>query len=288
MRLYVLKLFYYFYFKIKISKLTKKKKMRLLDVFFKKWTNNEKMAYLKALYILAAADGHTDEEEGKAIFSNMKIIKWIPKTEKEMDKFIAGAEKMNQSESIKIIKNMSLQKKKIVSCGLKTMSLADNKLVESEEKFLKEFEAATGIPKVLFSKMELTKFKYYDKSRKEVPSLKYDADYYTVDDLINEIDENRKDYDFLKHIWGEMKTGLITNEEQLNDCILLFFRKHSIDEIISKIVNFQQLENILGTYLLHLEDENNTNFNGYIEIEQYHMAATRAFQTGQSVLFEKI
>jgi len=33
---------------MKISKLTKKKKMRLLDVFFKKWTNNEKMAYLKA------------------------------------------------------------------------------------------------------------------------------------------------------------------------------------------------------------------------------------------------
>ena len=66
---------------------------------------------------------------------------------------------MSINDGTRIIKNMSSDKKKIVSLGLKTMALADNKLVDSEVKFLNDFESKTGI-KGNFSKMELAKFKY--------------------------------------------------------------------------------------------------------------------------------
>ena len=58
--------------------------------------------------------------------------------------------------------------------------------------------------------------------------------------------------------------------------------------MISKIVNFQTMENILGSALIEYEENNDTNFNGYIELEQYHSVATRAYQLCQQVMFESI
>lgn len=126
--------------------------MGLLDIFFKKWTYEEKLAYLKAQINLSSVDGHEDDSEYKAIFQNMKIIKWKPENEKEINKYIDNAKNMSINDGIRIIKNMSSDKKKIVALGLKTMALADNKLMKSEEEFLKDFESKTGIPKVTFSK----------------------------------------------------------------------------------------------------------------------------------------
>ena len=97
----------------------------------------------------------------------------------------------------------------------------------------------------------------------EFASLPYEL--YTTDFVLNEI-----------------------NEEQLNNFILSFLRKQSHDEVISKIVNFQTLENILGSALIEFDENNNTSFEGYVELEQYHSVATRAYQLGNSVMFEKI
>ena len=51
--------------------------MGLLDIFFRKWTYQEKLAYLMAQINLLSVDGHSDDKEYKAIFTNMKIIKCI-------------------------------------------------------------------------------------------------------------------------------------------------------------------------------------------------------------------
>ncbi len=53
----------------------------LQDIFFRKWTYQEKLAYLMAQINLLSVDGHSDDKEYKAIFTNMKIIKWKPKNE---------------------------------------------------------------------------------------------------------------------------------------------------------------------------------------------------------------
>ena len=37
--------------------------MGLLDIFFKKWTYEEKLAYLKAQINLSSVDGHEDDSE---------------------------------------------------------------------------------------------------------------------------------------------------------------------------------------------------------------------------------
>jgi len=272
--------------------------MGLLDIFFRKWTYQEKLAYLMAQINLLSVDGHSDDKEYKAIFTNMKIIKWKPKNENETDRYMSDAKNMSIDDGVRIIKNMSSDKKKIVSLGLKTMALADNKLVESEEKFLKDFESKTGIPNVIFSKNELAKFKYIEKKQKtkKTPviknknSSKFHPNFEEIDSLISGLEETSisNDYKFVKLVFEKLKTGFIINEEQLNNFILSFLRKQSRNEVISKIVNFQTLENILGSALIEFDENNDTSFEGYVELEQYHSVVTRAYQLGNSVMFEKI
>ena len=48
------------------------------------------------------------------------------------------------------------------------------------------------------------------------------------------------------------------------------------------------MENILGSALNEYEENDDTSFNGFIELEQYHSVATRAFQLCQQVMFESI
>ena len=274
--------------------------MGLLDIFFKKWTYDEKLAYLKAQINLLSVDGDEDDKEYKAVFENMKIIRWRPENESEFDQYMSDAQNMSINDGIRIIKNMSSDKKKIVSLGLKTMALADNKLVDSEVTFLNDFESKTGIPKVIFSKMELAKFRYTEKEKSvssdsssqknQTKSSEFDSKYLTVDLVISALKEGgiAKDYKFVKLVFEKLKTGSVRNEEQLNSFILSFLRKQSRDEVISKIVNFQTMENILGSALIEYEENDDTNFNGYIELEQYHSVATRAYQLCQQVMFESI
>lgn len=272
--------------------------MGLLDIFFKKWTYEEKLAYLKAQMSLLSVDGHSDDNEYKTIFKNMKIIKWKPDNETEVEKYMSDAKNMTIIDGVRIIKNMKNDKKKIVSLGLKTMALADNKLVESEVKFLKDFEVKTGIPNVTFSKKELAKFKYTKKGKtentekvsqiKKEQASKFHENFQNIDSLITSLEEGgiSNDYKFVKLVFEKLKIGYIRNEEQLNNFILSFLRKQSKDGLISKTVNFQAIENILGSSLVEFEENNETSFKGYIELEQYHSVATRGYQLCQQVMFE--
>lgn len=270
--------------------------MGLLDIFFKKWTENEILAYLKAQIDLINIDGHADEKEHQVIFSNMKIIKWQPGSQKDVNNKLSEAKKMPKNHCFETIKKMSSDKKKIISLGLKTMSLADNKLLDSEEKFLIDIAEKTGIPSVVFSKLELAKFKFANNSEvtESIPesvkkvSSDFHDNYTVVDELILGLDNIDKDYKFCKLIFQKIQTGSIRSDDELNAFILKFLRKQSRDEMISKTVNFQTIENILGSALIEYEENNDTSFKGYIELEQYHSATTRSFQLSQQVMFESI
>ena len=270
--------------------------MGLLDIFFKKWTENEILAYLKAQIDLINIDGHADEKEHQVIFSNMKIIKWQPGSQKDVNNKLSEAKKMPKNDCFETIKKMSSDKKKIISLGLKTMSLADNKLLDSEEKFLIDIAEKTGIPSVVFTKLELAKFKFANNSEvtESIPesvkkvSSDFHDNYTVVDELILGLDNIDKDYKFCKLIFQKIQTGSIRSDDELNAFILKFLRKQSRDEMISKTVNFQTIENILGSALIEYEENNDTSFKGYVELEQYHSATTRSFQLSQQVMFESI
>ena len=270
--------------------------MGLLDIFFRKWTENEILAYLKAQIDLINIDGHADEKEHQVIFSNMKIIKWQPGSQKDVNNKLSEAKKMPKNDCFETIKKMSSDKKKIISLGLKTMSLADNKLLDSEEKFLIDIAEKTGIPSVVFTKLELAKFKFANNSEvtESIPesvkkvSSDFHDNYTVVDELILGLDNIDKDYKFCKLIFQKIQTGSIRSDDELNAFILKFLRKQSRDEMISKTVNFQTIENILGSALIEYEENNDTSFKGYVELEQYHSATTRSFQLSQQVMFESI
>ena len=270
--------------------------MGLLDIFFRKWTENEILAYLKAQIDLINIDGHADEKEHQVIFSNMKIIKWQPGSQKDVNNKLSEAKKMPKNDCFETIKKMSSDKKKIISLGLKTMSLADNKLLDSEEKFLIDIAEKTGIPSVVFTKLELAKFKFANNSEvtESIPesvkkvSSDFHDNYTVVDELILGLDNIDKDYKFCKLIFQKIQTGSIRSDDELNAFILKFLRKQSRDEMISKTVNFQSIENILGSALIEYEENNDTSFKGYVELEQYHSATTRSFQLSQQVMFESI
>jgi hypothetical protein len=226
----------------------------------------------------------------------MKIIKWQPGSQKDVNNKLSEAKKMPKNHCFETIKKMSSDKKKIISLGLKTMSLADNKLLDSEEKFLIDIAEKTGIPSVVFSKLELAKFKFANNSEvtESIPesvkkvSSDFHDNYTVVDELILGLDNIDKDYKFCKLIFQKIQTGSIRSDDELNAFILKFLRKQSRDEMISKTVNFQTIENILGSALIEYEENNDTSFKGYIELEQYHSATTRSFQLSQQVMFESI
>ena len=187
--------------------------MGLLDIFYKKWKENEILAYLKVQIDLINIDGHADEREHEAILSNMKIIKWNLKGQSEINQKLSEAKKIAKEDYLDTIKKMDFDKKKIVSLGLKTISLADDKLMKSEEEFLKDFESKTGIPKVTFSKLELAKFKYTEKEKRvtdnktseknQTKPSEFHANYQNVDMLISSLEDGgiAKDYKFVKLVF---------------------------------------------------------------------------------------
>lgn len=272
--------------------------MGILDIFFNKWTHNEKIAYLKAQINLSSSDGNVDDEEIKSALENMKIIKWIPADEIMFEKYKNEAQNMSTSEGISIIKNMTTDKKKIVSIGLKSMALSDKKLVESETLFLRDFELKTGIPQVTFSKIELANFEYTEKEKSvvkdkpsknnQINSSDFHQNYQTLDLLISSHEGMDKDYKFLKLVEEKKQMGSIRNEEQLNNFILSFLSKFSTDEVIAKMVNFQTLENILGSSLNEYDEKGDTSFKGYKEIEQYHTLSIRSYQLCNQFMLESM
>lgn len=269
--------------------------MGLLDIFFKKWTDKEILAYLKVQIDLINIDGHADEKEHEAIFNNMKIIKWKLKSQTETNN-LSEAKKMSKKDVLFTIKGMSDDKKKIISLGLKTISLADDKLLKSEQEFLVDIAKKTGIPSVIFTKLELAKIEFNENAQVTEPKPKiveksssdFHDNYITVDKMFPLLDGVEKDYEFCKLIFKKLETGSIRNDEELELFILKFLRKHSGDEVISKLVNFQTIESVLGQSLNVFIDNNDTSFKGYIEIEQYHSITTICYQLCNQVMFESI
>jgi antitoxin component YwqK of YwqJK toxin-antitoxin module len=122
----------------------------------------------------------------------------------------------------------------------------------------------------------------------EKKHVNFDKEYNELDELI--LDEDFKDwhedYMFLKLVYEKIKTAKIQNDIQLNSFIKERLKKLTTSELTSKMVNFRSLENIIGKELSGWGDTNNTRFEGYIDVEQYHTIVTRSYQIGTEVMID--
>jgi hypothetical protein len=123
---------------------------------------------------------------------------------------------------------------------------------------------------------------------KEKKQGNFDKEYNDLNKLIlnDDFKSWHEDYAFLKLVYEKIKTAKIQNDIQLNSFIEQNLKKLTIAELTSKMVNFQSLENILGEFLTECEDNNNTSFEGYIDIEQYHSVVTKSYQIGTEVMID--
>ena len=136
-------------------------------------------------------------------------------------------------------------------------------------------------------------FNFFKKKKKEEDGhfdrkeeRHFDKDYNNLNELLlnEDFKDWHEDYAFLKLVWGKMKIGEIHNDIQLNSFIEQHLRELTMDELSSKFVAFRSLERILGQHLTDWEDNNNTSFEGYIDIEQYHTVVVKAIQILPDVL----
>lgn len=133
-------------------------------------------------------------------------------------------------------------------------------------------------------------FKFFSNKTKNFNSKSNDDLQSNLSTIKKSIDEKIVDSLNKEQKWAilELLSNLAKSDDELNAFILKFLRKQSRDEMISKTVNFQTIENILGSALIEYEENNDTSFKGYVELEQYHSATTRSFQLSQQVMFESI
>ena len=242
---------------------------------------------------LIAVDGLKDDSEYDVLVNNMQIIKWVPEDPIDFKTFLSDAEKLNFYNAASIIRNMNLDKKRIVSIGLKSMALADNKLMESEKELLKKIESATGIPKVLFSNEELIKYQDNDSRtfiKDNTPSDEHQrksselhSNYQSVNESLLSIEESgiAESYRFIK-------TVVEKDVDDQEDFIIGHLRKLNGDQIISKMANFQTIEMVLGDSINGYKESGETSFNGYSLLVEYCFIAQHSYSLCQTAMFETV
>lgn len=267
--------------------------MGIFNFLFKKWTNQEKLAYLKLQLDLIAVDGLKDDSEYDVLLNNMQIIKWVPEDPIDFKTFLSDAEKLNFYNAASTIRNMNKDKKRIVSIALKSMALADNKLMESEKELLKKIESATGIPKVLFSNEELIKYQDNDSKsfikdntaseKHQRKSSELHSNYQSVNESLLSIEESgiAESYRFIK-------TVVEKDEDDQEDFIIGHLRKLNGDQIISKMANFQTIEMVLGDSINGYKESGETSFNGYSLLVEYCFIAQFSYSLCQTAMFETV
>ncbi len=112
----------------------------------------------------------------------------------------------------------------------------------------------------------------------------YHKNYIKIDQLILLFE--RKEYEFCKLTFKKFNDGEFKNENELNNYILSILKSHSRENIISKIVSFQGIINLLATNLNEFDKDDDTSFNGYLILEQYHSMAVRIEKLAREAMVE--
>ena len=251
------------------------------------WSIEEKALLFAILAEISLADGEMHQKEKSAMSKFLfeaGVINDIMEVQDLSDRIYTKSKTEGDLKKIaNDFKNLSSVKKEYIIKSVSELMEADGKTTQDE--LLIAFQlTGKSIPK-LYKKKSVDEF--LDSNGQEG---KFDKDYNDLNQFLlsEEIKDWHEDYAFLKLVWGKMKTGEIHNDIQLNSFIEQNLRELTMEELCSKTVAFRSLELLLGQHLTDWEGNNNTSFEGYIDIEQYHTVAVRTIQIIPEVLVDYV
>ena len=173
--------------------------MKIFNFSYKKWTQDELVAYFKTLMELSLADGNFDQEEKKTLVQNIREIGWNPTNQNDLDNMQQKATNMSINQQHSILKALSANKKSAVAIGLKLIITADKEIAQSELDYVKKLSAKTNIPHVKFSKHDFEKYsvnKTLEVNNKKVNKGDFNSE---AIQLFNDFEENIKNQNHLPY-----------------------------------------------------------------------------------------
>ena len=98
----------------------------------------------------------------------------------------------------------------------------------------------------------------------------------------------KEEYSFVKHIRSKMKTGKITNQEEMGQIIKNELNQYDVGTLGEKQYMFGETTKMLGTFLNNYDSIGEKGFKGYEEIEQYHSISGYIIQMMPDILMVKM
>jgi hypothetical protein len=106
------------------------------------------------------------------------------------------------------------------------------------------------------------------KLLKNIPNEIFDDEYVTSNHIL--FDLYKEEYSLTKYLRKRVLAAEILNSEDLEINIREELAIYDVGTLGGKQYVFGEVTNMLGTMLNTFDEENNNNFNGYTELEQYH------------------
>ena len=115
----------------------------------------------------------------------------------------------------------------------------------------------------------------------------FNKEYLELDKMMLSQESYSEVYPFIKTFREKLRVGEIYLEE-MTMYIKNNFSNYDVGKIMFIISLFEQMEHIFGTYLNEWEKKNNSKFNGFEDVEQYHALSQKVIVVLQELLKEQI
>ena len=160
--------------------------------------------------------------------------------------------------------------------------LRDMLKIQENEELRKDFNAcveATTVLKVKSSEAE----DYFQES----DETDLGKQYHDFDEMILNADSLIEEYEFIKLLRKKLKKGELLIKD-VRSYIKTHHKKYDGGIIMYKVELYNQLEHILSVFLKDWEKKKETNFKGFIDIEQYHSLSQKIVTELRDLIEEKI
>jgi hypothetical protein len=121
---------------------------------------------------------------------------------------------------------------------------------------------------------------------KNIPNEIFDDEYVSSNHTLFEL--YKEEYSLAKYLRKKMLAAEIVNSEDLESNIREELGIYDVGTLGGKQYMFGEVTNMLGIMLNTFDEENNNNFNGYTELEQYHTIASTILKMLPEILMEKM
>ena len=121
---------------------------------------------------------------------------------------------------------------------------------------------------------------------KNIPNEIFDDEYVTSNHILFEL--YKEEYSLTKYLRKRVLSAEILNNEDLEINIREELAMYDVGTLGAKLYVFGEVTNMLGTMLNTFDEENNNNFKGYTELEQYHTISGTIQNMLPEIIMEKL